>query len=789
MPDRPRIFRDREFWLVVGYTLAYFGLPVLLGGTYFFRDLYLWSFPQTARLAEIVHSGQSLLWDPLIYAGQPLLGIVQYFTFYPTTWLALVMPPVTAVNVEIVIHFALCAAATYALARSLGVTPTASAIAGAVFVFSGVTLSFGNLLGRVLAMPHTVLLLLFWHRYLGERRRIWLALAAAAGALVLFAGSAEQLMFCVALAAAWGAAYPYGGGTGSRGRRFLLAAPLAIAIIGLSAVQILPMIQLVRNSRRGTEFSTFERGMWSVNPRRLPELLVPGFFGDVDTLREADYWGASAQDGTFPIVLSFYLGATVLILAGIGAVSKTPGPLPRACRVLLGSALLGSLVLSLGRFLPSLGPLGPTRMLGFFRFPEKFLFIVPLPAALLAGHAVDALWRPEAPSGARRTAATMLGASAVLLLLAAAAIHGSDPFAAAWQRLFFLRESDEHVRRALALRLLQAAAFPAAAALVALPSRPGTLRRMPAVLGGLIVLDLSVAGLRLNPTAPREMLTREPALAKTVRGLVGDHRFYREVNKSDLLRAPSNEVRWRCEWNRDMLVDYVGAGFGIPLIFHRSFDGLDSARHARVAMAVQRLPWTGRLPILSAASVRAFMTSDDVSARGAEVVAQVPNASDRVFRLYRNSGAADQAELVHYWHSVASPDEAIGAMLSPGFDPRRHAVLEAKVPAPPKGPCVQTEVDRTESRANAQAWKTRSSCDGFLVVSEQNDPGWRIRVDGTTSSVVSANAMFSAVFLPAGVHEVRRVYRPIALRVGAIVSLLTVGVLIGSALRSEGSKA
>ncbi len=302
------------------------------------------------------------------------------------------------------------------------------------------------------------------------------------------------------------------------------------------------------------------------------------------------------------------------------------------------------------------------------------------------------------------------------------------------------------------------------------------------ILCSIVALDLATAGRRLNPTAPRELLTRIPALAEAVRGVIGDHRFFRDANARELsLHAPTNEIRWRYEWNREMLLDYAAAGFGIPLIFQRSFDGLDSVRHGRVTRALLNLPWPRRLPILSAASVQVFLTGDDVVAEGVERVADIPNASDQVFHLYRNTRAADRAELVHFWRPAASPEEAIGAMLVPGFDPRRHAVLEGDLPEPPRAPCAASVVEPMTRGVTAQRWKTRASCDGFLVLSELNAPGWQVFVDGRRATPVPANALFSAVFVQAGEHEVLRVYRPTPLRVGAFLSVLTI-LILGSTL-------
>ena len=785
VPARP--VRERAFWLLTAGVAAVFAWPIALGRTYFFRDLYFWIFPQRARLPDLVRSGALPLWDGLVYGGQPLLGNIQYLLLYPTALLSLLMSPILATNVEIALHFALSAAAAYALARILGMTPPASALAGIVFAICGITLSFGNLFGRLLAMPHTALLLLFWHLFLRDRRRLWFVLAAAAGALPILAGSAEQLAFALPLVAAWGFVFPYDSPrSGSPGRRLALSLPLAAAIAGISAVALLPMAELVRHSGRGAGLPAAERGNWSVDPRRLPELAVPGFFGETATLRESDYWGAAVEDMRFPVLLSFYFGATVLTLALGSGLSRRAGPLARGVRRLLAAVLFGSIVLSLGRHLPTGGLFDPTRLLGPFRYPSKFLFAAPLPAALLAGTMADGLWRDEdSPARIPWLPAAALAAAALALAGAALAIAHDAEFLKSFSRTFFRQEATPFLRDNLGARLRQAALNGGAGALLLFTG--SRVRRLaPWLLCGIVAVDLGSAGAGLNPTAPRALLTSVPSLAVSVRRQIGDGRFFRDPNPPGIaLRAPSNEIRWRYEWNRETLANYSASSFGIPSIFQESFDELDLDRHARIQKALRRIPWERRLPILSAASVRLFVSADDVRAAGVESLGEVPNASDRTFRLYRNLRAAGRAELVHYWRLVGSPDEAIRAMASPGFDPRRHAVVEGVANAPPDGPCAPPAVENVAFRENGQTWKTRADCAGLLVLSEPDAPGWKALLDGIPAPIVPTNGMFSGVLLPAGAHMVTRSYEPVSLAVGALLSLLSLAILLAWSARSS----
>jgi len=68
---------------------------------------------------------------------------------------------------------------------------------------------------------------------------------------------------------------------------------------------------------------------------------------------------------------------------------------------------------------------------------------------------------------------------------------------------------------------------------------------------------------------------------------------------------------------------------------------------------------------------------------------------------------------------------------------------------------------------------------GYLVLSDTFYPGWRASVDGQPASLYRANYAFRAVPVPAGVHTVRMVFRPISWFVGLSLSGLTLLGLIG----------
>ena len=769
-----RILREPPLWLLVAATFAFMAWPLAVGRTYFFRDLHLWSIPQRQHLREIVRSGHVPLWDGLTHGGQPFAGDVNNLALYPTAALCLVLPAVTAVNLEIALHFALAAAAVYTLTRLLGMTPAAGLLASFAFTFCGISLSLANLWNRVLALPHMVLLLLFWHLFLRERRRRWFLLAAAAGALQLYAGSVETLLLSFPLAIAWGLVYPYP--EPRPRRRGIAALALAALILALSAAQVAPMLEILAASARARGFSAAAIHQWSTNPRRLPELVVPGFFGRMDTLDERDYWGASQEDQGVPYLLSLYAGLTVGLLAAAGAVSrKEREPLPRRARRLLGGVAAGAVLLSFGGHLPWAAATATTPWAAFLRYPSKFLMVVPLCLGLLAASWAQAL-DSESASNARPSGLAALYAGGVAIFAALLAVLNLDAAGAASLQAFFFRLApDPRIVHGLSRGLVHAAvAAGAAGALLLWRARnrgPGT--RVVLGLALVAAVDLGWAGARVNATAPRRILETTPPLAAALLPEVGDGRLFRGPRAAaSRLSAPDDELYWLAAASRAALLHNTATAFGIPVVYDEDFDGLASLRMVELTDTLSALPWDRRLPILSAGSVRAVLSAEPLAVDGLVPIDTSSSGQGAVF-AYRNEKAAALAELVTYWRYAASPAQARGMLASKGFDPRRHAVLEGEGPPPGPGPCDRPSVRVVAREATSSTIRTESNCDGFLVLSEPHGPGWRATLDGAPVELRPANAAFTAVFVPAGRHEIRRVYRPRALAWGAAISLAT----------------
>lgn len=727
------ILREPEFVALAALQGLIFWRPLLFE-TFFFRDLHLLFYFQRLKVAEAFASGHLPLWDPTLHGGQPLLANVNNTALYPGNLLFLVLPPLTAFNLEIVLHLALAGTVAYVLARVLDLKPPAALVTALVYEFCGPSLSLVNLLNRLTAIPWTPLMFLFWHLFLEERRARWFAAAACAGAFQILAGFPELTVFTFALLAVW--SFPAEASSISKRKRVALLAGLALTTAGLAAAQILPTLALLKHTGRSHGLGVASAFAWSVDPRRLPELILSGWFGRVDTLSDADYWGRNLEHQGFPYLLSltFGMGTAVLALAGLAQEGGGGPPVVqrRVLAVFAGFALL----LALGDNLPGLPALVAAVPMRVFRFPVKFVCAAALPLAILAGAGASRM--AAAGRSLRLRFAAGACVAAVILASLAAAEAMSPGFASRVALSFFALPAVSVPRGGVATSLGHGALASGVLALLLVFVR----KRVEWALPVLVAADLLASSHGLNPTAPRALFADPPLILPEVRRAVGGGSLYRVPEGTTIeVSALSNDVVWLAKQDLDTLARYTAAGFGIPVLFHLDFDSLARSEVMRVTSLVETLPWARRVPVLAASGVRAVLANRAISAPGLDLVAVWSNGRF----LYRVRGARPPARL--------ETADSSGRVVS----------------------------DLVE-RPGARRIEVESANGASLAVTTPFWEGWNARVDGKPAEVRLANGFTQSVSLPAGRHVVLLRYWPPGLTAGLFTSAASVLLLASLAL-------
>ncbi len=146
-------------------------------------------------------------------------------------------------------------------------------------------------------------------------------------------------------------------------------------------------------------------------------------------------------------------------------------------------------------------------------------------------------------------------------------------------------------------------------------------------------------------------------------------------------------------------------------------------------------------------------------------------------RVYVRSDALPRAFLTH--RAVALTDEdANVAMFEPDWSPRTPTLLEPNVSVLLDAQRAEERADLVRSLPEEILIDVDASSAGLLVLSDAYYPGWVAEIDGSPTPTYRANVHFRAIEVPSGRHAVRFVYDPATLRMGGIVSAVTLGVVL-----------
>jgi len=147
------------------------------------------------------------------------------------------------------------------------------------------------------------------------------------------------------------------------------------------------------------------------------------------------------------------------------------------------------------------------------------------------------------------------------------------------------------------------------------------------------------------------------------------------------------------------------------------------------------------------------------------------------------------ARVVGRAEPAGSLEEVLARVRRPGFD------LDGTVLLPGSADEVGGEARSMPARVivdepDRVEIVTDASYPGWLVLADTDFPGWKAQVDGEPAAIEPAYFLFRAVRVPAGEHRVAFVYRPWPLRLGGLVTAISLGaalVAVAIARRRKGA--
>jgi hypothetical protein len=262
---------------------AALGLRVFAPG-----DSTLYFYPARMLLAKYLRAGELPLWNPYIFSGMPFLGVSQMAVLYPANLLFLVLPPVWAMNLQMITTYSIAALGTYCYARAIGCSVLGASFGGLTYAFCGFGIGHQGHTGILQAAAWMPFLLFCLERLRHSARTRFVAGGAAVIALAIFAGHPQGPFEMLFVGALYSAFFIAAGAPIGRWRFGLVAGATLAAGVLLSAAQLVPTAELAAQSVRA-QLSYADFTSYSLPLSQVPMLLVPFLFGATPWV---PYWGA-----------------------------------------------------------------------------------------------------------------------------------------------------------------------------------------------------------------------------------------------------------------------------------------------------------------------------------------------------------------------------------------------------------------------------------------------------------------------------------------------------------------
>jgi len=748
-------------YILAGLALVFFSDVLFQNKIFIHRDLSRFFYPLREFSVTQFLSGKIPLWDPYIQCGSPHLAELQTCVFYPLSMVYLLFSYPQAFNYFIIIHIILAGLFTYILMRNWGYSSHASFLSAVVFMFSGYIISVINLLGPLASVVWLPLVILFYERAV---KKDWVKNSIITGLFMTleFLGGEPVVLYATFFILILM--------SGLRIKPMILA----IAVfIGLASFQIIPFLEFLRHTSRNLmDFN--EASMWSLPVYALSELFFP-YLSESDYIYK-DYWTRQSW------LLVYYMGIATIIFAFI-SLKFDSTKRRRAIFYIMASGL----ALSFGRYTPLYYFLyNFLPGFKFSRYPIKFFFMAAFSLAVLAGMGMDYYARhakadPRFKKFLKWVLAFGFALSFFYLIfnlnfygicgfLKKMILNISSDFSSRIDRIDQLVIAGLHnIKRGIGLFM-----FLSVIMFFGIKKRVS----MSAVLFFILLLAL-VDIFTANKNVYQNMGVKEFLKpGSTIKFLQKDKALFRIFDSPSTLRQ-NMFVPEKGYFEGNLgLIERVISNRGVSFSIYDAYGygSLYNRRQEEVMNIIVRSKAPGETSLLNLLNVKYVISPKDFKAIGYRMLEK-----NKKVNIYENEKFLPRAFLAGKAIVIKDEREILKKLKSKDFEPEKEVILEEDIGNVAQGswPQAPKYISILKYEPSYVEIEAETDTPGFLVLSDTWYPGWKAHVDGKLSKIYRADYILRSVYLKPGKHIVKFTYDPFSFKIGSIITLATIGILLG----------
>jgi hypothetical protein len=768
---------------------------------------------------ESIKNGHFPFWNPYQFSGHPFFANPQHAILYPLNALFFLFPFDIAFNGVIVLHFFLGGLFTYLLLKDLKTNTAAALISGLIFMLSGYLLSVHSLLNTLLSVIWTPLIMMYFRRAISSSgwkneilTSIFIAISFLGGGIEVVYGNFFILFFMLIFFSThkenrrkgqWEKIW--------LGVRSLLFISFLFSF--LSAVQLLPFLELYHHSIRGSGISYQEATTWSFAPKEIFLFFLPdayGYFLDMKKYWINQCWFKTLYTGGLPFILSliFFLFPLPRREEGIkeGPVSSS-GEGDRGNRFWQERKfylflIVFSLFLSLGKYNPLYFYV--FKYIPFFnglRYPVKFLYILILVLSITAGLGFQRLTEFSKEGGSKRLNNIIIIASLIFGLTLFFLVINTKGV----EQFFKLKGMDAPDFNYLSVNLYHTKRFFFYLTLFFLLLRIGNGVRWKGWAALILIFFLTADLFGNMGYYGREKTSDYFKKTKSLEMISSDRRDFRVFSTPKTI-AFDTPILIGTATYLEFLKEKSMPSFSLV---HQFYDiwGMDVIRLKRTEELYKSFTNTSTILATNFLDLYGVKYISSVTPLGKDprlklIYARLEGLQgkkkdllkENTIKLYKYQNALSRGFLVKDFNVVKDPKEILSAMSKKNFDPRKKVFLEEE----PKWPVTVSHLYKDSRLAkhvefisesnNRLKLLVRTKEKGFFVLSDTYFLGWKVFINGKEGKIYRANYNFRAIPLNAGEYEIQFFYNPIVFKIGIMISLLTLFGIVAYFVRRKNPK-
>lgn len=688
------------------------------------------------------------LWNPFVGTGLPLAANFQSGIFYPFNLVFILLTKIMGIhgflsawNIYILSIPVLTAYFSYLFLRQKKVGVEGAVFAGIAFSLSTSMigwLEYGNMGHSILWLP---LMLYFADKIINENRLNFLPLLSISLALSILAGYPQLSIFSLITLALF-SFFAIIIDIKQNKKRLKLAGLITTAVIigiGLSSVQILPSVELLKYSARSSDPFIISQNYGFLQVKHLLTLFAPDLFGNPAS---GNYFGGLTYND-----FGLYVGIITLLFAFLAPLFQRE----RGVRFFILMALL-SLFLSLEN------PL--SRLVYTMRLPglsgsiaSRWLFIFDFSLCMLGGYGLDQIIKNKDKKGIFKKCFLVFSVFFLILIFI-------------WLIVFAQNLSVS--KRNLILPSIIFLASSLTLFLYLTKIVPEKFKKIfPILIILLVSFELVRQAVKFNPFSPKEY-------------------FFPKTEVTDFLIKNTEKQR---------IIGSIPASMNMPyrLYSPEAYEPMLLERFSQFISIINGTkPTTGtkfgiienyQSKLIDLLAVKYVVYNpEDFRTNFYPPNPDFPkDRFKKVFQygktsVYENKNVLPRAFLVGDYVSETDPQKIAGLLLAKDFNLRKSVILERDINIP-KNPCDGLS-EIKDYKANKINIFVNSPSTCLLFLSDNYYPGWIAKVNGEETEIMRANFTFRAVKVPQGEHIVNFEYQPDSFKIGLYLTAASSVILL-----------